>query len=117
MPASACAKYSRSSRLAKPASCDVLPRRTSTIRLTPASFSRPKKCSALVRVKPMLKSCTRSSLDEIHEQRLARAHVAFLDGEKLRVLPKQVAELLAAVQACVEIGFDLGDVVPHRAHV
>ena len=55
MPQISSVKYLRSSFFVKPASCEVLLRRTSTRRLTPASFSSVKNWRAVFFVKPIVK--------------------------------------------------------------
>jgi hypothetical protein len=63
MPQIVRAKSARSPSLAKPASWELRLSRTSISRVTPAACSRPKKCAALVWVKPMVKSLMPHLLD------------------------------------------------------
>src|ERR1700730_1032049 len=60
MPPILLRKYARSSAFAKPASCDVLWRRTSITLFTPDFSSRSKKPSAVVFVNPMVEIVTPS---------------------------------------------------------
>src|SRR3974390_2378879 len=110
MPQMALTKYLRSSRFAKPASCETLFSRTSTSFFTPAFDNRSKNRSADVLVKPIVNSFIDPRLGPLECWASTEERAPGVPGDKQSLYPeghKRRIQSRTSIETCRSAGSEV----------